>query len=312
MMNAKRILKEVQNQIRSATSIRVVTNQAKIGSSTPENIHLFTHARGGSTLLAEVISNNVKSPIVWEPFFKGRKPFSQFDHRALWGWKEYVDQNATESSIDEFFNGIITRQYLNPRFFTGQSIQGLHHSNQLVFKYCHANFLAPYLIEKFNLKAILLDRHICQIIASRKKYGGFMKGRREYPLGSSQSKNNSQIFQLHQKRRNEAIRSSVGEHAWNYCLIRTLHKQIPNENVLRLDFNDMIQNPAGTSSQLNSFLGTTIQADSFSTDSRTSVEKTTNKLEHLNKWKTRLTESEIQEIRNIVHGVFNFHEINFD
>lgn len=311
-MNSKRLFLEAQNQFRKITSLSLIQKEAARSKDKPLNIHLFTHPRGGSTALAEAISKNVNSPIVWEPFFKGRKPFKRHDHRRIWGWKEYIDPDAKVSTIDDFFRDISNRTHLHPRFFTGQSIAGLHHHNPLVYKYCHANFLAPYLIRRFNLKAILLDRHVCQIIASRKKYGGFFKGKRAYPIDSAQTKNHAEIFHLHESKRNETIRSSAGEHAWNYCLIRTLQNTIPSEQVLKIDFEQIIIAPDDIAARINSFYGTTLNGASFSERSKTSVEFTPNKSEYLSKWKSRLSTEEIGEIQEIVHDVFGFYDIPFD
>lgn len=311
-MNSKRFLLEAQNQFRSITALNQIQKQAAHSKDQPLNIHLFTHPRGGSTALAEAISKNVNSPIVWEPFFKGRRAFKRYDHRQIWGWKEYIEPDSKGATVDDFFRDISNRKFLHPRFFTGQSISGLHHHNPLVYKYCHANFMAPYLIKRFNLKAILLDRHVCQIIASRKKYGGFFKGKRDYPVDTAQSKNSSKIFNLHESARSEMIRSSAGEHAWDYCLIRTLQSKIPTEQVLKINFDQIINTPDEIAARINSHCGTTLNGASFSERSKTSVEFTSNKRDYLSKWQSRLSVEEIHEIKEIVHDVFGFYEIPFD
>ena len=132
-MNAKQIIYEVQNQLRAQTKLRLVSFKAKGLNQTPENIHLFTHARGGSTALAQAISKNKGCPILWEPFFKGRRPFREFDHRKLWGWKEYIEAEAECAGIDDYFERLTNRTFLHPRFFTQQSIRGLTHNGPLVY-----------------------------------------------------------------------------------------------------------------------------------------------------------------------------------
>lgn len=309
-MNPRRLFYEFQNQCRAQTRLRQVSLKAKGTKHTPENIHLFTHARGGSTALAEAIGRNKGCPILWEPFFKGRRPFREFDHRALWGWKEYIESEAEFARIDDYFERLINRTYLHPRFFTGQSIRGLAHNGPLVYKYCHANLMAPYLIRRFNLKAVILDRHVGQLIASRKRYGGFFKGKRTYKAGQQISKHSRAVFDLHKEHRPEAIRSDVGIHAWDYCLIRTLRNQINSPNVLHLEFNEMILNPEKVANKLNIFLDTTLSPSDFSPQSRVSVEPTSNPKDYLKKWRKRLTHEEILEIRGIVHDVFGMRDID--
>jgi hypothetical protein len=65
---ALRIKNEVANQYRGLVTIRGVSRRAAKSKIKPQNIHLFTHARGGSTLLAEAISSVHQCPVVWEPF----------------------------------------------------------------------------------------------------------------------------------------------------------------------------------------------------------------------------------------------------
>ena len=306
------IQRELQNQFRGATTIKRVQQRAKTDPSPRENIHLFTYPRGGSTALAEVISRNQNCPIVWEPFFKGRKPFKEFDHRELWGWKEYISADSESATIDEYFKEISDRTFLHPRFFTGQSIKGLSAGGPLVYKYCFANYMAPYLMQKFNIKAVFLDRHIGQIIASRKKYGGFIKADATYSIDTAQTKNSNQLFHWNSDMRSKTIKLSVGVHIWNYCLSKRLIDQIDSPHVLRLDYDDMILNPKKVSEQLNGFIGTTIQSSDFKESSRTTVEQIQIDNSQLNKWKNRLTKDEITEMKKIVWDVFGFHSIPLD
>ena len=312
MFSLGTIQRELQNQFRGATTIKRIQQLAKKDDAPKENIHLFTYPRGGSTALAEVISKNRNCPIVWEPFFKGRRPFNEFDHRRLWGWKEYISENAESASIDEYFKAITDRTFLHPRFFTGQSIKGLSVNGPLVYKYCFANFLAPYLIKKFKIKAIFLDRHIGQIIASRKKYGGFIKAEANYALDSTQTKNSNELFLWNSDIRSKTIKSSIGVHVWNYCLSKQLLDQIDSPRILKLDYDDMILNPEQLSQSLNSFLGTNIQPIDFKKSSRTTVEDIQIDRNQLNKWKNRLTEEEVTEMKKIVWDVFELHSITFD
>lgn len=170
--------------------------------------------------------------------------------------------------------------------------------------------MAPYLIQRFKLKAVLLDRHVGQLIASRKRYGVFFKKRRQYAVHSHLSKSNHDIFTLHEANRSEAIRSDAGVHAWNYCLIRTLHNRISSPQVLRLNFDDIILNPDIVANKLNKFLGTTLSPPDFLSPSRVSVEPVPNPQDYLTKWRNRLTHDEILEIRGIVYDVFGMEDID--
>jgi len=308
-----RLRKELLNQWRGNTSIRRITQRAHLDQNRPENIHLFTYPRGGSTLLAEAICSVHGCPMVWEPFFKGRKPFANYSHKKLWGWKEYVPIDASHSSIDEYFRAITSRRFLHARFFTGQSIKGLHHKKTLVYKYCHANFLAPYLIRRFDLKCVILDRHPAQIIASRKLYGGFIKSSSIYSVDSAQSKNSKEIFRLYESQRPHYIKTSVGVNAWNYCLSREYFQMVEEkQNVLRLDYDELVMHPEMAAEKLSTFFDRTFSPELFTRPSRVTISPLKTGKDQLNKWKEVLSEPEILEIKSIVHDVFKFHEIDFN
>jgi len=64
--------------------------------------------------------------------------------------------------------------------------------------------------------------------------------------------------------------------------------------------------------KLSTFYGRTFSPELFSRPSRVTISPLKAGEKQLNKWQEVLSESEILEIKSIVHDVFKFHEIDFN
>jgi len=65
-------------------------------------IHVLGFARGGSTIIAELIAESIKATILCEPFQRGRKAYKPF--KINWGWEKYIPKHI--SDLDTICNGV--------------------------------------------------------------------------------------------------------------------------------------------------------------------------------------------------------------
>ena len=277
----------------------------------PENIFLHTFPRGGSTVLAEVVAKSGGCPIVWEPLFKGRVPFRKFPHTKLWGWRESIGRGVAKTPVDGYLDAIYWREFLSPRFFTGQQSLGLSPRGTLVYKFCHAGEMTSHIINKYPAKHVFLHRHIGQIMASRIRYGVFMKnnqphGNELYPTGEKHKKfsEDTQSSEELTARKN-LITSALGVEVWDYCLARKNWEKAHQENeTLWLDYDDLVLNPQNVADALTEYLGFRIDVNQFKRPSRVTVEANQTKSERLAKWRSRLSSAQILEMNKILewHG----------
>lgn len=283
----------------------------------PKNIFLFTFARGGSTALAETISNSIHCPIVWEPFFKGRRPFPKFDHETRWGWTELLSRELNDSSIDDYMNALYWREFLSPRFFTGQSVTGLTSRDPLVYKFCHANGMAPYITKKWKAPVVLFHRHPAQIILSRYRYG-FFKGKTwidadQFSDDVSHQKAPSELRGLYKDDRKDFILTKAGVMAWQYALERKsweIVQQSEGENVLWLDYDDFVLQPEVVMRRLENFLNIPLQQSKTTKPSRVSIDVPPQNKTDLMKWKQVIPTEIISEIRGIC-DLFGFSDLEW-
>jgi hypothetical protein len=71
-------------------------------------------------------------------------------------------------------------------------------------------------------------------------------------------------------------------------------------------------NPEAVSNQLSDFFSLPFSPELFSKPSRVTTSPIHAGKGQLVKWKKILSKTEISEIKEIVHDVFGFYEINFD
>ena len=184
----------------------------KVNRAMTERLSLKTYSctfpRGGSTVLAEVVAKS-GCPIVWEPLFKGRVPFRKFPHTKLWGWRESIGRVWQKPQWTVIWMPYTGENFCH-RDFTGQQSLGLSPRGTLVYKFCHAGEMTSHIINKYPAKHVFLHRHIGQIMASRIRYGVFMKnnqphGNELYPTGEKHKK----FLRTHNLRRSHSEKNLI-------------------------------------------------------------------------------------------------------
>ena len=161
--------------IREQSLVRPAIKVREVLGHPIEPIHILGFARGGSTIMAELIAESTGAPILWEPFTRGRKAYKAF--KLNWGWEEYIPKTNSNSTIDPYFEGLLDGSKWHPEHFRNQDVRRIASSSTVVFKYCFAHNMMPYLQQKYDIPVICINRHPAQIVASRKKYGNFLMGR---------------------------------------------------------------------------------------------------------------------------------------
>ena len=195
--------------------------------------------------------------------------------------------------------------------FTGQQSLGLSPRGTLVYKFCHAGEMTSHIINKYPAKHVFLHRHIGQIMASRIRYGVFMKnnqphGNELYPTGEKHKKfsEDTQSSEELTARKN-LITSALGVEVWDYCLARKNWEKAHQENeTLWLDYDDLVLSPQNVADALTEYLGFRIDVNQFKRPSRVTVEANQTKSERLAKWRNRLSSAQILEMNKILewHG----------
>ena len=292
---------ELYYAIREQVFVRPAMRMRNIKGTPIHPIHILGFARGGSTIMAELIADSIEAPILWEPFTRGRKAYRAFN--LNWGWEEYVPKSNATSTIDPYFEGLLDGSKWHPEHFRNQRLKRIVNSRSVVFKYCFAHNVMPYLQRKYEFPLICINRHPAQIVASRKKYKNFLHAQ-NLPISNALSKNSLDLFRTHEDRKNEVIQSPIGVATWRYCLNQLCIRNLEASRTLEIQFDDILHNPDALADDVQSFLGIEVDASILQRNSKTTLGKRSAE-QRKQGWKNTLTYEEISEMNAICNDVFN-------
>lgn len=146
---------------------------------TPQNtICLFCHPRGGSTWLAELLMQIPGSVLIDEPLWRGLEtiPFSPPAYgvrkvpaiAALQFFNyQYIPAKTSWPAAKDAFGDILAGRVASLGLYNEQPLSRLGNNNLYITKFCYANLLMPWLLNQWPVRAILLTRHPCAVVASQ-------------------------------------------------------------------------------------------------------------------------------------------------
>ncbi len=159
-------------------------------------ICLFCHPRGGSTWLAEILLQIPNSCLIDEPLQKGKingagiiikQPYRNAFNVA---GRRYYDEQPIPPEADwpdgeKLLTDIISGRIDALSLYEEAGIERLKNAETYIVKFNFAHLTANFLLNHFPVKAILLTRHPCAVVASQLKISIFTKNdfkrKREFP-----------------------------------------------------------------------------------------------------------------------------------
>ncbi len=144
-----------------------------------QNISIFSSPRGGSTWLAQTLASLLKGNIVWEPlFYKPSKrgilyqAFKYPERYALdFKWNPYLPEDVNHEKAFRFFSRLFSKEIVNLELYRYNDLKLVCSKKWFVYKFCYGNNLLPWLVNRFEIKPILLLRHPCAVVASQLHHG---------------------------------------------------------------------------------------------------------------------------------------------
>lgn len=128
--------------------------------------------RGGSTWLAEILSNIPRTTLLWEPLHVGSVPHFR---KIGFGWRHYIPADAEAPEAREMFERLFSGVLLDPYIVHRTRLRQLRHANRALVKFCRATQLLPWLTGQFSFenKPVHLIRHPCAVVASQIQHGAW-------------------------------------------------------------------------------------------------------------------------------------------
>lgn len=271
---------------------------------TEKPILIAGNTRGGTTWLME----NLYQPqfkIVWEPTrYNSLNEFSYEGFNKDLGIVPYIPENAEWDEAFKYFKLLLSGKIRSPFHALTHPLMlhDLTQKNRLLIKCCNINALLPWLTNHFDIKPILLLRQPYGVIASQMVNPGFSIFNHRFDL----LKNDTPKFnQNHLKfaRQIEAIDSKISLLANWWALHHTdvLNHPFRDKKWITVSYENLVKNPLTELKNLYDVTGikSTPLLKNIYQPSTTSFGNETN---YLDKWKERLSPSDIKTITRILES----------
>lgn len=128
--------------------------------------------RGGSTWLYEMLMNIEGVAGIWEPLHIGES--DNFKNIGF-SWRHYIPEDHDDPVAREMFEKLFRGGMRDPYLVHRTRFQQLRNANFLLFKFCRASQLLPWLTNQFEFSRmpIHLVRHPCAVVSSQMRYGAW-------------------------------------------------------------------------------------------------------------------------------------------
>ena len=285
-----------------------------------DNILIYGMSRGGTTLLAETLTDILNARLIWEPLFNHRavsfnaiNPYSLASFKKLeLGWHPHV-QSENDLEVNAYFDAYFALKKRNIRFFRYTNIQNFSESEFTVHKMCFGDFMYSYFQKRYNFKAIVLFRHPFAVAASSLTFGdNFDYHKTKYAEWKYNDSKKSGTFYKRFEDKYYLIVSG-----FSLLVFQTVSQfayileSYDSENSIILFYEDLVTNKKQSHSQLEKLFEKSIDYNifdallnkqSFSSDANhTEVDS----LAQLSKWKKGISDQDINDGLKIFEA-FNF------
>lgn len=276
---------------------------SKLKNFDPEgNLLIFSEPRGGSTWMAETISQLPRTPVLWEPLhLRGVDHFK----KAGLGWEQIIPEDAdwpeAEKAFDELFRGKVLNDWLcsssPPRDFL--------FAERMLIKFCRANAMLPWLTRKFKFKykPLYLIRHPLAVVSSQLKHGAWDS----LPDGFKIPKNKYNGIYLRNADFLSSLRSKPESLLANWCIMNvdTIKNSRSNVDWITVFYEDLMLDSKKELSRIFSQWRLDLPLkviERLPGASKTTKEATFlhNKTEQLEKWMYQFSSSQLDSFKEIL------------
>lgn len=319
------MIAKIKNRINSIALKKSLSNNVDISHAILSPIALFCMPRGGSTWLMEILQEYLNTAVLWEPLFRGkyntsgaiptytRTGLEEIKKFRFW-YYEYIEKDEQRPEVKDFFKRLFTGQVGDKSILFKNSVADIKNADRLLFKFCYANLMLPYLDAHFDLKSIVLHRHPCAVVASMINHkGGWLQPEKLINFNIPEVTNNN-IFTKY----NSILKSvsTVQESlAALWCLNFLVANSVKSDNVIKVHYEELLLQPKDTIKSIAKHIGTELPYDKIlqktSQPSQTSNSKSAIMPEQqIKRWKTALSPKQITQVLQIVDrfGIKEYNE----
>lgn len=172
-------------------------------------------------------------------------------------------------------------------------------ASTFVFKLCYGQLVLPWIVDQFDLKAILLVRHPCAVVASQLRFGdgwGKINERPQFPVPECRF---NELFARHRTAL-EAVRTPEENLAamWALTMLATVHHRHNNEKWLAVSYEHLLTEPEAQLARIFNHVERDVPGAAF--DQLTRPSKTSSEeaipANQVSKWKDVLSREQVSRI----------------
>lgn len=135
-------------------------------------IAVASTGRGGSTWLAEIVNTLPGYHMLWEPLHLDNNP-ACVDHGFM--WQNYISPGEEAPAERAYLESILTGAELSTGTLSSLSLQPkrLLRPRGFTVKFVNANMILGWMLDQFPIRAVLMVRHPCAVVASQLAHSGW-------------------------------------------------------------------------------------------------------------------------------------------
>lgn len=273
-------------------------------------IAIFANPRSGSTWFANLINHMAQSAVIDEPLWRGfyrtdntssdmylHGKFPELNELGFF-FNQPIPETESWPEAGFFFNNLFSLQFLRPSILNETTIVQLKMATRFIFKFNYANLMAPWIMNNFELRAILLLRHPCAVVSSQLEHPAFRLVKKCGKFLIPDCPYND-FFRQH-----ENILTSISKPeeilaaTWSMNYLSTAKHPLNNKKWITTTYERLVLNPFDEMKRifihLDQVLPDTLLHQLEKTRRRPDLH------EQLSKWKRKLSRNQIANILNVI------------
>jgi len=284
------------------------------GFNEKDSIIIIGSPRTGTTWIMEILNNLPQYTTIFEPLHPIWFPRVKELKLSMRHYETADSDNGLlYDYLHKVFNGEVTSQ--RPRYrLTFANILKRVTAKKLIVKFVRANRLVPWIVNNYNLRAVIfITRHPCATISSqfRTGYTGY-DTERFIPSVVQVVEDAFKLgFESNILKKLEGLKTEAEILAAIWAMDQIIPLREKNEKIFIISYEDLLFYPEQTITHLLRFLNEMNHYENIikkvETPSMTSRKKSSKEVKEVT-WKDQITAVQIEEIR----GVLEWFGISFD
>jgi hypothetical protein len=224
--------------------------------------------------------------------------------RLNFWYYQSIARNEDLPEVYDFFSRLFTGQIGDKSILFKNNIKELEQADRLLFKFCFANLMLPYLAHNFQLKSIVLHRHPCAVVASQLNHKGGWLNPKVLSGFSIPDVSNKDLF-LKYEDVLASITTVEESLAALWCLNYVVASSVSSQDLLHIEYETLLIDTETTLKKIGQLINVALPYDQIleqvTTPSKTSnTKESIDPQKQIRRWQTALTSKQIDLIVKMV------------